>query len=590
MKRSKESTSHVLGRFLERYFNPSKEQVEAAGDRVLQRLHADDTGTSECAAIESDWVRPQRTGWLRTAALAAIAVILMIVSALLWRPTRVDVVATSADGLRYGAGQMFRSGGGTSTIVMLADGSRVEMRAGSEATVERAADGLRVRLTAGSIIVNAAKQAAGKHLYVLTRDVSVSVVGTVFLVEADDQGSHVAVIQGEVHVKQGTVEKSLRRGEQASSGPKPETLAIEVKIGWSREAAAYLAMLHEEMAQSIATRQAEPRTAPVPAEAPRSASTTPQFEEASIRPCPKDFQTPQGMRGGGSNSIRLSPGRLDALCMTVATLVRTAYRPLHNNSLFPGVPDSASALRVDTTYGLGMENGTRVRGGPDWVRSEKYTIAAVAGGATDARTLQNVMLMALLESRFQLKTHIEVEQIPVLALTIAKGGLKMKRAGLESCVQPPDPAGPQIFGPAEARRDYDSIRRGANPACGARIFTIGPNVVQIGGAASINSLVGQLSVASEPPVGFISDTTNGLLVINKTGIPDTDTFNYLLEYAIDEGFRDRIGRPPDDRNADIPRGPDVFEALEKQLGLKLERAQGSREYVVIDHIERPSPN
>jgi uncharacterized protein (TIGR03435 family) len=55
-------------------------------------------------------------------------------------------------------------------------------------------------------------------------------------------------------------------------------------------------------------------------------------------------------------------------------------------------------------------------------------------------------------------------------------------------------------------------------------------------------------------------------------------------------FRARIGAGPLDRDSDIPRGPSIFDALEQQLGLKLERAKGSREFVVIDHIERPSPN
>jgi hypothetical protein len=65
--------------------------------------------------------------------------------------------------------------------------------------------------------------------------------------------------------------------------------------------------------------------------------------------------------GGGSNSFRLSPGRVDALCMTVATLIRTAHRALNNNSAFPGEPPAMHTLRMNSTYGLGMEDGTRVR-------------------------------------------------------------------------------------------------------------------------------------------------------------------------------------------------------------------------------------
>jgi len=253
---------------------------------------------------------------------------------------------------------------------------------------------------------------------------------------------------------------------------------------------------------------------------------------------------------------------------------------------------SQHALRLNVTHGLGTEDGTRVRGGPGWVRSEKYTIAAVTGSATDIHTIQNSMLMSLLESRFQLKTHIEVEQFPVFALTIAKGGLKMKRVGQDGCVKPPTPQdGPQYVDVAERRREYDSVRRGATPMCGTRAYDMGPNAVHIGGAAPLSSLANQLTTFSGPPFGWIANETNGLMVINKTGIPETDTFNYFLEYAADEEALSQTVPPEFLKvNADVPRAPDVFEALEKQLGLKLERDKGSREYIVIDHIERPSPN
>jgi uncharacterized protein (TIGR03435 family) len=196
-----------------------------------------------------------------------------------------------------------------------------------------------------------------------------------------------------------------------------------------------------------------------------------------------------------------------------------------------------------------------------------------------------------------LKTHVVVEEIPVLALTIAKGGLKMKRVGPNGCVKPPPPegsAGPRYVDDAELarrRREYDSVRRGATPPCGAHFDNIGSNVVDIGGAAPLSSLVNLLTIVSGPPFGWITNETNGLLIINKTGIPDTDTFNYFLEYAADEEALAQT-MPPEflKLNTDVPRGPDIFEALEKQLGLKLVRDKGSREYIAIDHIERPSPN
>ena len=37
-------------------------------------------------------------------------------------------------------------------------------------------------------------------------------------------------------------------------------------------------------------------------------------------------------------------------------------------------------------------------------------------------------------------------------------------------------------------------------------------------------------------------------------------------------------------------GPDIFEALRDQLGLKLESTTASEEVWIVDHVERPSPD
>jgi hypothetical protein len=111
-----------------------------------------------------------------------------------------------------------------------------------------------------------------------------------------------------------------------------------------------------------------------PPPAPASDEVVPaqaQFEEATIRSCPKDPATPEGARGGGGNSLVMTPGRFYVQCMTVATLVRTALGYAPGNFTASGAPP----MRISPTYRLGVENGLRVRGGPDWAREDKYSIA-----------------------------------------------------------------------------------------------------------------------------------------------------------------------------------------------------------------------
>src|SRR5678816_4684948 len=82
------------------------------------------------------------------------------------------------------AGRTIRSGGFKTLVMRLEDGSQVEMRPQSQIVFLQAEGGSRIRLNSGSIVVRAAKQRDGHHLYVQTLDTTVSVVGTVFLVQS----------------------------------------------------------------------------------------------------------------------------------------------------------------------------------------------------------------------------------------------------------------------------------------------------------------------------------------------------------------------------------------------------------------------
>ena len=89
----------------------------------------------------------------------------------------------------------------------------------------------------------------------------------------------------------------------------------------------------------------------------------------------------------------------------------------------------------------------------------------------------------------------------------------------------------------------------------------------------------------------------GIRVIDRTNT--TGAYMFVFEYAPDESTPDglrEIGRdktwnpkPGFDAPMAAPKAPSLLAAL-AAIGLKLEPIRVPREYLVIDRIERPSPN
>lgn len=78
-------------------------------------------------------------------------------------------------------------------------------------------------------------------------------------------------------------------------------------------------------------------------------------------------------------------------------------------------------------------------------------------------------------------------------------------------------------------------------------------------------------------------------VIDRTGIQGR--FDIHLEFAAPESppaFGDAL-RPEPGEPSNEQAGPSIFTAVQ-QLGLKLEPTRGPREFVVIDHVKRPTEN
>jgi len=578
--------------------SPTHMEFVAARDRVFDELRAVPAhrrGVSVPAAARTV------ARWRTVASLAAAAAIILAVVIPRWSGS--DVVIAGAGG----------------RMLTLDDGSGVEMRAHAQMTVGRASDGLQIDLQTGDIIVTAAQQRDG-HLYVRTKDMTVVVDGTVFLVNASQEGSRVGVIEGEVRVRErgtplrrsgtpGDVETRLRPGEQVATSPTVPPRPLTEGITWSRNATAHLAILDSSMkATAQPAESTAPITPPEQAIVANSQAAKTEFEEASIRECDSGTPPP-GTRGAGLGRFQMTPGRTSAECLTLATIIRTAYggglqdgplRPAFGRPIVVvarGVgPDprsfaGASAMSFGMAYLLGVEDGARVRGGPDWVRSALYTIEAVATGAADAQTMRGPMLRALLERRFGLKVHVETEQFPVPQLTVAPGGLKMKEG---TCT--PGPSGPPPQGDTAAtaarrivdmvRRNLDAARRGTPISfCGVLVAMNGPNQVIV------------MNGFRAPDIDVFLSRLLDAPIVNRTGIPDTASFSFVLEFVPD----DSLGRETlkqvagGDRQiasdpSTVPRAPGIVTALEEQLGLRLERLRAPRDFIVIDQVERPAPN
>jgi hypothetical protein len=266
MKRPAENPREAVDRFLGTLGEPlPPPQVERAIARVRNRLDE-----AESLSVSVDTPRPaKRLQWSAVAAAVLVMLVGGAVQLSFLRPEVAGRVAKTVSGQIYVAesyrplyiasriegGQLVRAGSQGGTVALF-DGSRIEMSPQSELSIVHASDGMRVHLDSGTVIVTAAKQRDG-HLYVETRDLLVSVVGTVFSVSAETVGSRVSVIEGEVHVQQGGTVQTLLPGQQASTSPALGPLPVETQLGWSKSAGE-LAVLLQQSAPAVAALSPAP--------------------------------------------------------------------------------------------------------------------------------------------------------------------------------------------------------------------------------------------------------------------------------------------------------------------------------------------
>jgi uncharacterized protein (TIGR03435 family) len=524
----------------------SRAQVDLSETRALQRLRQDPMWESDAPLFEAAPSalrrKPQglngisaastfrRKSAARWAPVAAAAVV--ITAVVFTRPWRNDPLAVAiADG-----------------VFELQDGSRVEMHPQSDLSFERADDGVRIRLNRGGIIVNAAKQRKS-HLYVQTKDLTASVVGTVFLVNAEEQGSRVAVIEGEVRVQQGAIERNLRRGEQVTSSAAMQPQPVVEGISWSRNAGVLAGLLQQSAvaAPALATQnQTSPRET---------------FEVASIRigsPTPSGGGRGRPANGACEGRIQIDPSRVAITGATLNYLVTLAYG--YSTPFGDVVGGCAGALEKK-----------RLSGGPDWVGSDRFDIEAKippgpvpyaekvidSRGGVERRVNPRLleMLRALLESRFNLVVRREQRNVPVYLLVAAPGGSKLT-ASKEG-----EPAGSSVT----RNGSYDGYKNGIAAPKPYGDLHVG----------HISARRGTMAILA----GQIGRFTTDRIVLDRTGI--TGEFNYELFFV-------PFGPVPDGRSP--LTSPTLEGALREELGLELKPLLEAVEFLAIERVERPTEN
>jgi uncharacterized protein (TIGR03435 family) len=177
----------------------------------------------------------------------------------------------------------------------------------------------------------------------------------------------------------------------------------------------------------------------------------------------------------------------------------------------------------------------QVVGGPDWIDSDRFDVAAKAPeNSTEDQYPQ--MLQALLAERFKLVVHAQTQEQPIYAIGLGRRdgslGPQLKRAAKE-CSRP------------ATQTSYTSA--------GGKVRGTCTPLSEL--AASLFGAVNRM-------------------VVDQTGL--MGVFDFELQWT-SEGSQ-------------LTDAPSLFTALQEQLGLKFESSRGLVEMLVVDKVERPSPN
>ena len=268
-----------------------------------------------------------------------------------------------------------------------------------------------------------------------------------------------------------------------------------------------------------------------------------------------------------------TPARRDRPKFEVASI-----QPSVEQASLMAVRALAGRLVADASVRLLIRNAYTVQpyqivGGPGWTNSDRYAIEAKANGNA-SRAEMFLMLQALLEDRFQLKTHRETKELPVYALVSARSGLQLPPPKEGGCVSPAPDAPPDW---SEGRMLPPGQSQPFLINCGSVSVGLGiPGARMQGGKIAMPEFIRTLSAVL------------GRTVVDKTGF--TRLFDVRLDFLPDETTVAMPPPPPDVAASLESKVPSILTALQEQLGLRLESTKGPVEVLVIDSVAKPTPN
>ncbi len=217
---------------------------------------------------------------------------------------------------------------------------------------------------------------------------------------------------------------------------------------------------------------------------------------------------------------------------------KALHPSMQSGMLRPGVYQLKMATMVDLIAAAYSVEAEKVLGGPSWLETDRFDVMAMASPTASVQNIK-LMLQSLLAERFKLVVHMDQRPMPALVLSVGRGKPKLKQSSGSSA--------------PGCQRQPQAAEAGAIPA-----DCHGLTMPQF--AQQLRGMAGDYLMSS---------------VVDNTKLEGH--WDFTLKWT--------------PRTALAAAGSDgitIFDAIENQLGLKLEPKQAPTPVLVVDSVN-PKP-